>query len=61
VISMAYDNDIVLNLLGLATVILAIGLIIIGKWVRYEVMTKAMIAQVVAMICVIVAAFMIKG
>jgi len=58
---MADDKDIVLNLLGLATVILAIGLIIIGKWVRNEVMTKAIIAQVVAMICVIVAAIMIKG
>ncbi len=58
---MSYDKDIVLNLLGIATVILSIGLTTIGNWVRSEAVTKALIAQVVAMICVIIAAFMIKG
>ena len=58
---MAYDQDIVLNLLGVATVILSIGLILLGRWVRHEMMAKAMVAQVVAMICVIIAAFMVKG
>lgn len=60
-IAMAYDQDIVLNLLGVATVILSIGLILLGRWVRHEMMAKAMVAQVVAMICVIIAAFMVKG
>ena len=58
---MEYEKDIVLNLLGITTVILAVGLIIIGKWVRSEVMTKAIFAQAIAMTCAIAAAFMIKG
>ncbi len=49
----------ILNLLGLATVILAVGLIFIGKWVQKEALNIAATAQVVAMICVITAAFML--
>ena len=49
-----------LNLLGAATIILGVGLITIGRWVKEEAITKATIAQVVAMLCVIVAAFMLK-
>ena len=57
---MGSEKDIILNLLATATIIISLGLIIVGKWVRPEVMTKAIIAQAVAMICVIAAAFMIK-
>ena len=60
-IAMAYDKDIVLNLLGVATVILSIGLIFLGSWVKREMMPKVLAAQVVAMICVIIAAFIVKG
>ena len=52
--------SVILNLLGAATIILAIGLIVIGKWVRKEMITKAVVAQGLAMLCVIVAAFMLK-
>jgi hypothetical protein len=57
----AYDKDVVLNLLGVATVILAIGLIFLGRWVRRDMMLKALLAQGIAMTCVIIAAFMVKG
>ena len=58
---MAYDKDVILNLLGVATVILAIGLIFLGRWVRHDMMLKALLVQVIAMTCVIIAAFMVKG
>ena len=58
---MVSERDIILNLLGLATVIISVGLIFIGKWVRYEVITKALVAQVIALICIVIAAFMVKG
>jgi len=50
---------VVLNLLGLATVILALGLIFVGRWVRPEAMTRAIIAQIVAMVCIIIAGFIL--
>ena len=50
----------VLNLLGVATVILALGLIFIGRWVKRKTMNVAIAAQAVAMTCIIVAAFIIK-
>lgn len=57
---MVIDQDIVLNLLGLATVILAFGLIFIGRWVKRDAMNVAFVAQAVAMTCNIAAAFIIK-
>ena len=58
---MAYDKDIILNLLGVATVILAIGLIFLDRWVRDDMRAKALAAQAIAMLFVIIAALMVKG
>ena len=50
----------ILNLLAAAIIILSIGVIMIGKWVKYEMITKAVIAQAAAMLCIIIALFMLK-
>ena len=50
----------ILNLLGMATVILAVGLIFSGRWIKREAMTMAIIAQAFAMVSIIVVAFMLK-
>ena len=50
----------IINLLAAAMIILSVGLIVIGKWVQKEMITKAVIAQAAALLCVIVAAFMLK-
>ena len=50
----------ILNLLGLATVILALGLIFSGRWIKREARTLAIVAQVVAMVSIIVVAFLLK-
>ena len=49
-----------LNLLGTAVIIISVGLIFSGRWIKAEMLPKAVLAQVIAVACIVVVGFLIK-